>query len=202
MWQLLVTKFTYSQFQTRREGPILLSVFQINNWRQGLLVAHSRKILPPNWFILATGNVPFTNDGCVKPMWREERHVSRIGDEWRGKICLARINNRFPLQCPIGTLNSCAELIIICQPGLTSWKRDLQIPSVRDIILPRCSKWKLLDCLWLHPHCLYSHIFWAVSSDTELSHGLIFPSPTTAVLSRPLISWLYHLLLQSLSILG
>lgn len=42
----MVTKFTYPQFQTSRKRPTLLSLFQFNNLRPVLLVAHPRKILP------------------------------------------------------------------------------------------------------------------------------------------------------------
>ena len=34
MWQLIVTKFTYPHFQTFREGPTFLLLFQFSNWRK------------------------------------------------------------------------------------------------------------------------------------------------------------------------
>lgn len=119
MCQLIVTTFTYPQFQTSREGWILLFPFQFNNWSQGLLVIHSRKVLSPTNSFQPQEMSLVQRMATSKPCeGRRDMSQEQIRDK-----SLARINNKFSLQCPIGTVNSCAKLIIIYQPSLTSWKK-------------------------------------------------------------------------------
>lgn len=110
-------------------------------------------------------------------MWMDMRQDWRTGVEWREKICLARINNGFPLHCPMGTLNSWAKLMVIHQPSLTSWKRETSISS-----LP------------IFKHFLVWHP--AVSWLQISQH--YYHCPLTASHHLPPLwsPWLYHLLLQ------
>ena len=130
---------------------------------------------------------------CFKPMWMDMRQDWRTGVEWREKICLAWINNGFPLQCSMGTLNSWAKLIVIHKPSLTSWKRNLHIPSVIQSCpgIQSGNCWLVFDSILsayiqvfssLTPNCLMASHFPALLSLS--SHS--FSSPTSSLVSMTL----------------
>ena len=136
---------------------------------------------------------------CFKPMWMDMRQDWRTGVEWREKICLAWINNGFPLQCSMGTLNSWPNSLLSTNPASLP-EREKPPYSFSNIIMPRYSKWKLLAGLWLYPLCLYLSIFLVWRPTVSWLHisQHYYHCPLTASHHLPPLwsPWLYHLLLQ------